>query len=125
MADWFGTRKIAALEKALDFAQHQIAQLREENRRLLCTINPHLKSAFFPNEDKPIPEGIVSVRCSLAMSDKHIRFCATHSQDLDSEGRCPVTEVTLFQKRQPGKKRILGSEFCRAHDEPFAETTGD
>jgi len=131
--DLFGTRKIEALEKALDFAQHQIEILREENRRLLCTINPHLKQAFFPNEDKPSvfgPDVTVRMergfptlyeRCSLQMSDKKIRFCATHQQDLDEQGRCPVTEVVLFHTAVPNKKRILGSEFCRSRDEQFTE----
>src|SRR6185312_45171 len=113
MTDLFGRQRIAKLETALDIAQNQIAQLREENRRLLCTINPHLKSAFFPNEMDAVrtPELVQSL-CSVQMSEKNIRFCATHNQDLDAEGRCPVTEKTLFAKRVPQKRRILGSEWC-------------
>lgn len=123
--DLFGQKRIAALEMALELRDGQIKQLREENRRLLCTINPHLKSAFFPEDNLPvISNGSAPLgpewRCSLQMSDKQVRFCATHSQDLDSQGRCPVTEVTLFRKLQPSKRRVLGSEFCKSRDEQFS-----
>lgn len=131
--DIFGAKRIAVLEKALEIAQGQIRQLREDNRRLLCTINPHLKQALFPEEHGlcgipvALEDGIFDTsgpyqgiaRCSLSMGEKGIRFCATHSQDLDSQGRCPVTEQVLFRKHQPKQRRILGSEFCRGRDEIF------
>jgi|SRR6185312_6647014 len=137
--DVFGKQRIAHLEQALRIAQSQISQLREENRRLLCKINPHLESVFFPDARGlagiPASDDIEPTatsgpylgiqRCSLQLSDKKVRFCATHQQDLDSKGRCPVTEVTLFRnKTSPltGKgRRILGSEFCRAKDEKFSD----
>jgi len=124
--DVFGTRRIAALQKALDIAEGQIERLREENRRLLCAINPHLKAAFFPEEQAVSlidPPSALQQLCSVQMSEKQIRFCAVHKMDLDAEGRCPVTGNALYRKPIQQKRRILGSEFCRGKDEKFEEVS--
>lgn len=112
------------LEAQLARAEEERDRLKEENRRLLCKINPHLESVFFPDQKPTITAGeIVQSKCSLAMSDKQVRFCATHKLDLDAKGRCPVSETTLFRKQSSPMsgqgRRIMGSQFCRAKDDKF------